>query len=123
MQSWIIGLTVLVSLIYITKLWFEYKKVAVQTESYGLTQALFYLFVGSTACVGVFSLSSEVTKYLFSFVGMVPPQHFQWKALVVYFVFAIATVMIVRNNTKSLVQKNTYGDNIAGDKITNVRKN
>lgn len=123
MQSWIIGLIILVTFIYIIKLWFEYKKVAVQTKTYAKTVALRYLFVGLIACVGVFSLSSEMTKYLFSLVGMVPPQHFQWKALAVYCVFVVATVMIVRNKTKSIVQKNTYGDNIAGDKITNVREN
>jgi putative ribosome biogenesis GTPase RsgA len=52
-------------------------------------------------------LSSEVTEYLFSLAGMTTPEHFAWKALAVYIVFAVASVAILKSN---------------GSKITNVNE-
>ena len=110
MQSWIIGLLVLGTFIYIVKEWFAYKKVAVQTESYAKTQALLYLFLGFMVFTGVSSLSSEVSTYLFSLLGLTPPEHFQWKALVAYLVFAVVAVIISRGQSKKSREDNINSD-------------
>ena len=108
MQKWIIGLIVVAVFIYLVKEWFDYKKVAVETKSYPQTLALLYLFLGFMAFMGISSLSSEVTAYLFSLVGMTTPEHFEWEAMAAYIVFAVASVAADTVDTNKSIGENIH---------------
>ena len=95
-----ITVLIIISVVYVIKLWLDYKKVAVNAPNYDKVTVITWLLIAFMAMTGIASISEQLTNYLFSLVGMEAPVHFAWKALFAYIIFVIATVLILNKGKK-----------------------
>ncbi len=106
LQDNIKWLLIAVALIYIVKLWFDYKKVAVNAKGYPKTVGMMYLLIAFMTFTGVLSLSDKLLNWLFSQLGvnLIDAEKLADNKLILFSAFvvlAIATVFILKKSTKT----------------------
>ncbi len=96
MEKWVIGIVLLLSFLWVLKIYFSYRKVAVRTEGYNQRLAVILLLFASMAFIGISSISDTLTKYIFSSLGIQISEQSPLIALAVFFILATATVLIMK---------------------------
>ena len=106
---------------YSIKLWFDYKKVAVQSKGYAKTRGIYFLLLAFMALTGGLSLSDKLLKSLLTEVGISVldlSQYSDYKKIMfaAFIVFAIVLFVVLK---KELLNKNVSDHLIAESKRKN----
>ena len=130
----VLAVVILAFFAYSIKLWFDYKKVAVQSKGYAKTSGIYFLLLAFMALTGILSLSDKLLNLLLTKIGIPAldlSQHteYKWMMFAAFIVFAIAVVLILKKQTKAVVNNaqqasgemsGTFNGNV---KITNIQNN
>ncbi len=89
---------------YSIKLWFDYKKVAVQSKGYAKTRSIYILFLAFTILMGILSLSDKLLNSLLakigiSFLDLSQLSEYKWMMFAAFIVLAIVMVVIFKKGT------------------------
>ena len=89
---------------YSIKLWFDYKKVAVQSKGYAKTRSIYILFLAFTVLMGILSFSDKLLNLLLTKIGisvldLSQFSEYQWMMFAAFIVLAIAMVVIFKKGT------------------------
>ena len=91
---------------YVIKIWFDYKKVAVQTEGYAKIRGISFLSLAFMALTGVLSLSDKLLNSLLQKIGisaldLSQSPEYKWMLFAAFIVLALAVVFILKKETKA----------------------
>ena len=96
-------------LVYVIKLFLDYRKVAVKTKGYPVIKGLTLLFLAFAAVVGAISLPDQLLMKFLAWVGL-DPEWFdfftknRWYLLAAYTILAFAIIVVLKEYTKSLAK-------------------
>ena len=114
MNMGLISLAVLVGLavfVYIIRLWFNYKKVAVKTKGYPITTGITFLFLAFMALTGILSLSDKLLNSLLTKIGIInldisQSSEYRWMLITVFIILSLSVILILRKSTQSFKKHN-----------------
>ncbi|MCB9233385.1 MAG: tetratricopeptide repeat protein [Bacteroidia bacterium] len=105
--------------------YFQVRKAQAQSEGFQKRRVINILFLAFTTLIGITTLLEDaIFSILNQYLHITKPSHFDWIALAAFFIFALATVVIMWNRkpaegsgSPSKQIHSGSGDNTGGDKV------
>ena len=120
-MEYLIAFLVISGVIFLISKYLDFRKAVGKSEGFAQRRAVSLLFLGFTSLIGI---TSVLADFLFKFFQLNKPAQFEWQAFGAYVVFAVATVLIMRNKNEegkkphsTITQTHSEsGDNVGRDK-------